>query len=233
MKKIFILLMLAVASQAQASLTNIGNGLIYDSNANVTWTDGLYMSQTMNPTGSTTSTGSLTPYSGLIGSTVTTPAGDATHTVSTSDYQWVTLLNREFGTYEGSVAWAQGLQYQNGTTTVTGWTLPTEADVASLWSALGASANYGANVGPFSFVLPKFWVTDGATDTTAYFTDLSASTIGASPTFSTAANSATGFSGAWAVYNGNLSAVPLPGSVWMFLSGCMGMLGLFRRKQKA
>ena len=230
---------LSFASQAQATLIAIGDGLIYDSSDNVTWTDGLYSSQNLNPTGSPTSTGTLTPYAGLLGSVVTTPQDDQTYTVASSSYEWVTGLDREFATYEGATAWAQGLQYQVGSTTVTGWSLPTLAEANSLWEGLGSIANYGAGVGPFGYVLPKFWITDNATDSVAYYTLLNNSTPGQAIVTGTGVNDLTAnptghFSGAWAVYNGNLTAtaaaVPLPGAVWMFLSGCIGLLGIKRRQ---
>ncbi|MCK5662836.1 MAG: hypothetical protein KAI17_05080, partial [Thiotrichaceae bacterium] len=36
---------------------------------------------------------------------------------------------------------------------------------------------------------------------------------------------------AWAVRSGDVAAVPIPGTVWLFSSGLMGLLGYSRRKQ--
>jgi len=36
---------------------------------------------------------------------------------------------------------------------------------------------------------------------------------------------------AWAVYSGDVSAVPVPAAVWLFGSGLMGLVGLDRRKR--
>lgn len=42
--------------------------------------------------------------------------------------------------------------------------------------------------------------------------------------------SGTSHAWAWAVRSGDVSAVPVPGAVWLFGSGLMGLLGLMRRK---
>lgn len=41
----------------------------------------------------------------------------------------------------------------------------------------------------------------------------------------------SGNSFAWAVYSGDVSAVPVPAAVWLFCSGLMGLLGIARRKR--
>ena len=43
--------------------------------------------------------------------------------------------------------------------------------------------------------------------------------------------SAKGFqSFAWAVHPGDISAVPVPGAIWLFGSGLLGLFGINRRK---
>jgi hypothetical protein len=212
---------------AQASLTNIGNGLIYDSNADVTWiSNGLYFSDTFK-----TSPNSL----GLIGSVVTAPGGSP-HTVDATDFTFVALLNnRELADWWGATAWANNLQYQYGATTVTGWALPTHADLTSLWSALGTSATFGANIGPFTYVLPKTWTSDGTTATTANYADFTFSTSGSAPIFGTVNLSNTTFSNGWAVYHGNvanLAAVPIPSALWLFSSALAGLSVVGRNKRQ-
>jgi len=36
---------------------------------------------------------------------------------------------------------------------------------------------------------------------------------------------------AWAVHDGNVSAVPVPAAVWLFGSGLLGLVGIARRKK--
>jgi hypothetical protein len=38
---------------------------------------------------------------------------------------------------------------------------------------------------------------------------------------------------AWAVYDGDVAAVPLPAAVWLFCSGLLGLVGIARRKKAA
>lgn len=210
------------ATPAQASLTDIGNGLIYDSNADVTWiANGLYFSDTFKASGNSL---------GLIGTTVTAPGGSV-HTVTAGDFTLIPFLNnRELASWWGATAWADNLTYQYGQTSVTGWSLPTQAESSSLWTSLGAAATFGANVGPFAYVLPKIWASDGATDTTAVYADFALSSSGSNPVFGTAP--LANFSNEWAVYHGNvanLAAVPLPGAIWLF-SGALAGMGIFGRR---
>lgn len=37
----------------------------------------------------------------------------------------------------------------------------------------------------------------------------------------------------WAVHSGNVSAVPVPAAVWLFVSGLLGLIGISRRKKTA
>jgi hypothetical protein len=39
--------------------------------------------------------------------------------------------------------------------------------------------------------------------------------------------------GAWAVHDGNISAVPVPAAMWLFGSGLLGLIGMARRKKAA
>ena len=48
-----------------------------------------------------------------------------------------------------------------------------------------------------------------------------------------ATNSKTGTNYAWAVRNGDVSAVPVPAALWLFGSGLLGLIGISRRKKAA
>ena len=37
----------------------------------------------------------------------------------------------------------------------------------------------------------------------------------------------------WAVFEGNVSAVPIPAAVWLFGSGLLGLVGVARRRKTA
>ena len=43
----------------------------------------------------------------------------------------------------------------------------------------------------------------------------------------------TGYTFAWAVHDGNISAVPLPAAAWLFGSGMLGLIGIAGRRRQA
>jgi hypothetical protein len=235
---------LSLASQAQASLIAIGDGLIYDSATNVTWTDGSYFTTSFNST----------TDDGLIGTNVTTPDGTS-HTITASDFRNIPSFgpHAEVATWWGATAYAQNLNYNYNGVNVTGWTLPSISDLQSLWNQLGTyglntgsalAAQYPTfstvNVSPFSYVLPKISVTDnvnGATNT-AWYVDYSLSNPGQAVYASATASLNTATPNVWAVYNGNVAllgqtAVPVPGAVWLFGSVLLGFAGVKKRQSAA
>ncbi len=236
-------LTLMCAGAAQANLIGIGDGLVYDTATNVTWTDGSYF---------TTSFNSATD-DGLIGAHVTTPDG-YTHTVTTSDFRNIPSFgpHAEVATWWGATAYAQNLVYDYNGVNVSNWTLPSIADLQSLWNQLGT---YGLNTGsalaaeyptastvdvsPFSYVLPKISVTDnvsGATNT-AWYVDYTLSNPGQAVYAAATASINTSTPNVWAVYNGDVrlltpATVPVPGAVWLFGSALLGFAG-FKKRQSA
>ena len=81
------------------------------------------------------------------------------------------------------------------------------------------------NSGPFSNVQSDaYWsATDAPYDSYAW---LFAFNIGYQGTYSNSLNYY-----AWAVHNGDVSAVPVPAAVWLFGSGLLGLVGISKRKK--
>jgi len=134
-------------------------------------------------------------------------------------------------------AWAASLDVDG----VTGWRLPDSEPTCGLayncagsemgnlfYNVLGNTAGFLTNAGPFSNIHSGlYW---SATDY-ALVTDL-AWGFGMGdgyqdPSFKTYNNHA------WAVHSGDVSAVPIPPSVFLFGSGLIGLIGFVRRKADA
>ncbi len=230
------------AADASANLVTIGNGLVLDTSDGVYWTDGLYFTNAMeNNPGGTPALGLLNGTTNLIGTTVNDPSGNA-HTLTTSDFSYYSVLMPHglLADWYGATAYAQNLSYTVGSTQVTGWSLPTVADLQSLWNQLGtyginpndtalltqypnaavASPQTGAT-DPFNYTLPKIWTTDGATDTPSgsvngpngFYVDFTKSNQGQAVYEGNLP--LTNQSNVWAVYNGPLNlqalaAAPVP-----------------------
>jgi len=162
------------------------------------------------------------------------------------DITWTANANINNTTiWDNQVAWAAGLDIDG----VTGWRLPSmdvngdgvivscTADQAACQdNEYGHLFNYGAGTvfgsgitinspGPFSNVQSGYWSgTEFAPNPTKAW--LFGMLIG-----NQATNSKLSGLSAWAVHDGDVSAVPVPAAAWLFGSGLIGLLGLARRKK--
>jgi hypothetical protein len=231
------------AASAQANLIDIGNGLIYDDVDNVTWiSDGLAFSNNIKAT-STSPTAN--PYAGPLIGAVVTPQQGSPYTVGAGDFNYVSVLtpNRWFASWYAATAWVNNFTYQYGNTNLSGWRLPTSAEAVGLMNQIGVG-NYGGpaspppsnlQLGPFTWVPPKFWTADESSATNANFVDFanpSGALNGPSTGFPQGIGNTTktGFSGVWAVVPGNVAAVPIPAAAWLLGSALLGISSLSRRK---
>ncbi len=137
-------------------------------------------------------------------------------------------------------SWAAGLNIAG----VTGWRLPdtdpairgfdqSGSEMGNLfYNVLGGEAGtslattHNANYDLFSNLDPNFYwsATEHATSTdAAWVFDMYLGFQNYhSQSFST--------NSAWAVYTGDVSAIPVPAAVWLFGSGLLGLVGIGRRK---
>ncbi|ANE57304.1 VPLPA-CTERM sorting domain-containing protein [Methylomonas sp. DH-1] len=215
-----------LCAPAQASLTSIGNGLIYDDVSDVTWmADGYAFSLDIAGSSANPATN---PYTGpLLGSVVTPPVGSA-HTIDANDLSYQSGLGRWLGSWWAASAWADSFSYQYGSRTVAEWRLPTSAEAQHLIDAIGAG-QYAAT-GPFTWVPPFFWTADV---TSATHADVARPLFGTIDNFSLMNGSLPRYSNIWAVAPGNVSSVPLPAAVWLFGSALAGLGICGRRRVEA
>lgn len=221
-----LLVSLAIADSSQASLIDIGNGLIYDDISNVTWiSDGhaftnTIASTTANPTGN--------PYTGPLLGTVVTPSLGAPHAIAANDLSYNAGLARWVGSWWAANAWAEGFNYQYGSQAISDWRLPTSTEAQYLITQLGPG-NWDAT-GPFAWVPPFYWTSDLTSETTA---NIARPIFGTVDSFSLMNGSDPRYSNVWGVVSGNVAPVPLPAAAWLFGSGLAGLVGLARRRMTA
>lgn len=212
-------------TDSQASLANIGNGLIYDDVSNVTWISDGYAFN--NNIASNTSNPASDPYDGPLIGMVVTPSGGVPHTIAANDLSYQASLSRWVGSWWAATAWADGYTYQYGSQTISDWRLPTRAEAQNLLNQLGSG---NGAIPPFTWVPPFYW--------TSNTTNNGANADVAQPLFGTITNlglmngSVPRYSNVWAVVTGDVSAVPIPAAVWLFGSALTGLGVLGRRKGK-
>ncbi|NOT10785.1 MAG: hypothetical protein HOP23_02960 [Methylococcaceae bacterium] len=220
----FLLSTSLFCASSQASLVDVGNGLIYDDVSNVTWiSDGFAFT---NDIASTTANPTANPYTGPLLGTVVTPSLGDPHTIAADDLSYQTSLSRWVGSWWAATAWADGFNYQNGSQTITDWRLPTSTEALSLLTQLGQGS--GA-IPPFTQVLPFYWTSNLTSATNA---DVARPLFGSIDNFTLMNGIIPRYSNVWAVAPGNVAAVPLPAAVWLFgsaLSG-LGIIGRFKSK---
>jgi hypothetical protein len=211
---------------SQASLTNIGNGLIYDSTSNVTWiSDGYAFTNNIK---ATTGNPTSDPYTGpLLGTVVPTPGGSP-HTIVANDLMYDPNTGaRWFGSWWAATAWADSYTYQYGSQTISDWRLPTSTEAQNLITQLGSGS--GAKP-PFTFVPPFYW-TSNVTNS-GNNADVARPLFGTINNFTLMNGAVPRYSNVWAVVPGNV-AVPVPAAIWLFGSALAGMGIVGRRKEKA
>jgi len=203
---------LGMSGAAEAALINNGGGLIYDSTQNITWLADANYANT----------------SGYAGS-------------SGGGMDWATANT-----------WASTLNYHG----ITGWTLPTTLQPDSSCSAQNGSSSYGLNC--TGSQMGHLFNTDlgqvgNQSITTTHnanyslfqnvqsYVYWSGTEWAARPDKTYAWDFATsyGYQGAdqktsqyyaMAVHAGNVSAVPIPATAWLFGSGLLGLIGMARRR---
>jgi hypothetical protein len=207
---------------AIAAFVDLGNGSIYDTARNVTWTQDVRFDEVdLYPTAR---------MSGLIGVDVANSDGSI-HTVTGTDiYQALTSAFRVGGTWWGAKAWAQTLTYAD----TSGWRLPTQSELVGVMSDPAYSGTFAHTAfGGFSYLV---WTSSEPSPSSVIQIQTN---TGDPPYFYTVLSipKALDMSGsfiqvAWAVHDGNVSAIAEPATLTLYLAGLVALLGANRRARR-
>ncbi len=104
-------------------------------------------------------------------------------------------MDRWFATWYGAAAWAGSYTHPWQGKIISGWRLPTAAELDSLFAQTGGAWGSGNAVAPFAWIPPKIWTTQELQYVD--FSNKNAHGIAASD----------GFSNVWMVVPGNVAAV--------------------------
>lgn len=242
MKHITLLSLLVTAIHANAALYDRGNGIIYDSTQNITWL------QDMNYAGTTAySTTRGNCCGGLGGPPGAMTWEQATAWASSLSYDGLSgwrlpsanLIGTPFGSNDGSYDGSTDASYNN-TRSELGHLFYVDLNNKGAFDTLGNRTGTGYGLTNTSF-------TDAATGTTKYFLNMQndvyweAEELAAAPSAAWDYNLFFGtqdhccqksqYFYAVAVHDGDIAAVPVPATAWLFGSGLVGLVGSVRRRK--
>jgi hypothetical protein len=222
-------------TNAQAALYNRGNGMIYDSALNITWLQDANYAKTSgyDADGRMTWSQSHTWANNLV------YGGFSDWRLSSARLNGTDMMN-----CGGSYAVCPG--YYNGTNDL-GWN-NTRSEIGHLFLELGNNAVWSTTgVSTRSYAPIDMTFVDAATNQNVSFLNLQkyfyweAETSYLNPNeawnFVTDGGYQEPYSGksspfhAWAVRDGDVTAVPVPASAWLMGSGLIGLAGLAKRKK--
>ena len=226
-------LSLLLSSGVQAALIARGTDMVYDDVNNITWAADANLFKTQAASNPNLVNEIIAANGGVIHDTPNF-YDNGTYTLSTQDFN--TLDGRM--TWWGAQAWANNLSLGG----YTDWALPTTVPAVFGYNQTGSqmgdlfynqlggvasnsiTTTHNANYNLFSNVQSSvYW---------------SSSEYAPDPNYAWVFGTVDGGQGsttkdnqfsAWAVRPGDVAAVPLPGAVWLFLSGLIGLMGLKRR----
>jgi hypothetical protein len=221
---------------AQATLTSEtvnGQNLVYDSGNNTTWT------QDANLLGTWEGAYQSTSYTNIVTAIINASGGVIHDTPNDYDNGTYNLTTADFGS-GGTVDWwaGQALVHYLDTQNYGGsnqWALPTSNAVFGndngsqlgelFYSELGGTVFISIPSGPFSNVQAYGFYWSG----TEYAGYPSVAWLFSAYNGGQGNYTKSGQFYAWAVSPGQVNAVPVPGAVWLFGTGLLGLLGLKRR----